>query len=238
MLVTTKAIVISAIKYGEADLIVKLFTESSGLKSYLLRGILKSKRGKFRASQFQPLTLLEVVAKHKDKGTLETLRDAKILATYQTLHTDLLKSTVIMFLAELLRNAIQEEEKNPELFSFLETAFLWFDKYNSSNFHLLFLVKLSLFLGFYPEGTNKNASFFNLLDGTFQGVSTNSYCISGIHKDTLELLLGINFDGLEELKLNQTNRSGVLSMLLLYYELHLQGFRKPKSLTVLKEIYS
>ena len=82
MLVTTKAIVISAIKYGEADLIVKLFTESSGLKSYLLRGILKSKRGKFRASQFQPLTLLEVVAKHKDKGTLETLRDAKILATY------------------------------------------------------------------------------------------------------------------------------------------------------------
>ena len=138
MLVTTKAIVISAIKYGEADLIVKLFTESSGLKSYLLRGILKSKRGKFRASQFQPLTLLEVVAKHKDKGTLETLRDAKILATYQTLHTDLLKSTVIMFLAELLRNAIQEEEKNPELFSFLETAFLWFDKYP----HLLLLVFL------------------------------------------------------------------------------------------------
>jgi DNA repair protein RecO (recombination protein O) len=238
MLITTKAIVISAIKYGEADLIIKLFTESSGLKSYLLRGVLKSKRGKFRASQFQPLTLLEVVAKHKDKGTLESLKEAKILATYQSLHTDILKSTVIMFLAEFLRNAVQEEEKNPKLFQFLENAFLWFDSNSSSNFHLLFLIKLSLFLGFYPEATNRRATFFNLLDGTFQDVSTNSYCISGENKDTLEVLLGINFDGLEELKLNQSNRSGMLSMLLLYYELHLQGFKKPKSLTVLKEIYS
>ena len=52
MLVTTKAIVISAIKYGEADLIVRCFTEEAGLKSYILRRILKSKKGKYAEQYF------------------------------------------------------------------------------------------------------------------------------------------------------------------------------------------
>ena len=73
MVVATKAIVFSAIKYSEADLIVSCFTETSGMKSYLLRNILKSKKGKLKASFFQPLTQLEIIADHKNKGTLEYL---------------------------------------------------------------------------------------------------------------------------------------------------------------------
>ncbi len=77
MLITTKGIVFSAIKYGEADLIVKCFTQKHGVKTFLLRGILKSKKGKLKASLFQPLTQLEMVASHKDKGTLEYIKEAK-----------------------------------------------------------------------------------------------------------------------------------------------------------------
>ena len=78
MVVATKAIVFSAIKYSEADLIVSCFTETSGMKSYLLRNILKSKKGKLKASFFQPLTQLEIIADHKNKGTLEYIKEAKI----------------------------------------------------------------------------------------------------------------------------------------------------------------
>lgn len=239
MLVKTKAIVFSALRYSEADLIVKCFTEKSGVKTYLLRGILKSKKGKIKASLFQPLTQLEIEANHKDKGTLEYLREARLNSTYQTLHTNIQKSTVVLFLAEVLKNAIKEEEANLELYHFLETTLNWFDSHEkTANFHLFFLVKLTRYLGFYPDDTQLNKPVFNLLDGSFQDVETNDACISDASVEVLQQLLGTNFEGLSAVKLNQTGRSGFLLMILKYYEIHLQGFHKPKSLTVLNEIYN
>lgn len=239
MLITTKGIVLSALKYGEADLIVKCFTEKSGLKTYLLRGVLKSKKGKLKASLFQPLTQLEIVANHKDKGTLEYMREAKLLHAYQSLHTNILKSTVVMFLSEVLRNAVKEEEPNEPLFEFLETSLTWFDMHErTANFHLYFLLKLTRYLGFYPDDSFSGEPVFNLIDGTFQEVETNNDCISDENVEVLKQLLGTNFDDLSAIKLNQTSRSRFLLMLLNYYEIHLQGFKKPKSLAVLNEIYN
>ena len=239
MLITTKGIVFSALKYGEADLIVKCFTEKSGLKTYLLRGVLKSKKGKFKASLFQPLTQLEIVANHKDKGTLEYMREAKLLLPYQSLHTNISKSTAVMFIAEVLRNAVKEEEANVSLYHFLESTLGWFDSHEkAANFHLLFLVKLTKYLGFYPDDRGEEAQVFNLLDGTFQKLETNDACISDENVPLLRQLLGTDFDALPAVKLNQTARSGFLLMLLKYYEIHLQSFQKPKSLSVLTEIYN
>ena len=154
MVVATKAIVFSAIKYSEADLIVSCFTESSGIKSYLLRNILKSKKGKLKASFFQPLTQLEIIADHKNKGTLEYIKEAKVYYPYQTLHTDIVKTGLVMFLAEMLKNCIREEEANEDLFAFLEQSFQWLDKNDEvANFHIFFLLQLSLYLGFFPDAT-------------------------------------------------------------------------------------
>lgn len=239
MLVTTKAIVFSALKYGESDLIVKCFTEKSGLKTYLLRRILKSKKGKLKTSLFQPLTQLEIVANHKDKGTLESMREAKVAQPYQTLHTNVMKSSVVFFLAEMLRNSVKEEEANEPLFHYLETTLNWFDTHAEiANFHLLFLLKLTRHLGFYPDTDGMDQNYFNLLDGTFQSLETNRYCIHEENLNLLKKLLGTDFDALSAIKLNQTGRSGFLMLLLEYYELHLQGFKKPKSLEVLNEIFS
>lgn len=239
MLISTKAIVFSALKYGEADLIVKCFTQKSGLKTYLLRGVLKSKKGKIKASLFQPLTQLELVASHKDKGTLEYMKEAKLQKVYQSLHTNVIKSTVVMFLSEVLRNAIKEEEANPALYNFLEVSLDWFDTHDKTvNFHLLLLLKLTRYLGFYPEDSQKDLPVFNLVDGTFQETETNPDCINDENVVLLQRLLGTDFDELTAIKLNQASRSGFLLMLLKYYEIHLQGFHKPKSLAILNEIYS
>lgn len=239
MLTTTKGIVFSALKYGEADLIVKCFTLSSGLKTYLLRGVLKSKKGKIKVSLFQPLTQLEIVASHKDKGTLEYMREARLGTAYQSLHTNVVKATVVMFLSEVLRNSVKEEEANSALYEFLEESLNWFDQQAKTvNFHLLFLVKLTRFLGFYPDDNQQDLPVFNLLDGTFQEVETNRDCVNDENVFLLQRLLGTDFDDLSSIKLNQITRSGFLLMLLNYYEIHLQGFHKPKSLAVLNEIYS
>lgn len=238
MVVSTNAIVISSLKYSEADLIVKCFTQKSGLKTYILRGILKSRKGKFKASMFQPLTQLEIVARHKEKGTMEYLQDARIIHHYSSLHTNVIKSTVVLFLSEVLKNSINEEEENQALYEYLETTLIWLDTHNNiANFHLLFLLKLTRYLGFFPSEVREELKYFNMLDGVFQDVNTNPYCIEGPNVILLKQLLRVNFLDLEELNLNKFERNQFLEMLLIYYQLHIDSFKKPKSLAVLQEVF-
>lgn len=240
MITTTPALVISSVKFGEADLIVKCFTKTEGIKSYILKGILKSKKGKFRAAYFQPLTLLEITANHKNKGTLEYLLDAKVSRAYKTLHSQVVKTSLVLFLSEILKQCIVEEEKNEKLFDFLEQAFLWLDENESiASFHILFLFKLSDFLGFYPDTSSMELPVFNLEEGVFQNDVSTIYCIQTNSENLLfKTLFGIKFDAIASRKLTKSQRKNLLDLLLLYYELHIQGFKKPKSLVVLNQIFN
>lgn len=238
MLVNTKAIVLSTLKYGEADLIAHCFTQTDGRKSYLLKRILKSKKGALKASQFLPLTQLELVANHKNKGTLEYIKEAKILQPYQSLHTNVVKSSLVLFLSEILKDAIQEEEENTRLFQFLTTSFNWLDTSDSyANFHILFLLKLTKFLGFYPDNSEGNATYFNLQEGCFQNQYENQYCEEGAHIQSFQEFFGINFDALSQIKTKKSVRLELLNLLIRYYQLHLHGFRKPKSLPIFNQLF-
>ena len=140
MLVSTKAIVLSKFRYKDHDLIVKCYTEKFGVKSYLLKNALNNKKGKFKPAYFQVLTVLEIQADHKEKRSLQYLRDIKLQYNYTTLHTNVIKSAIVMFLSEILINILKEEEENKLLYSFLETSLIWFDENETNtNFHLLFL---------------------------------------------------------------------------------------------------
>lgn len=239
MLVTTKALVISALKYGDADLIVRAYTFSDGLKTYMLKGVLKSKKGRFKASLFQPLTQLEIVANHRNKGSMEYLREAKLSHSYINLHTHVVKLAMTMFLSEILKNSIQEEEANEALFNYLESSLNFLDEANQvGNFHLLFLLKLTGHLGFYPEASQQELPYFNLLEGKFENEKSNNYSLENDNLQVLRQLLGTNFDKITDIKLNQQSRKNFLNVLLLYYELHIEGFKKPRSLSVLNEIFS
>lgn len=239
MQVTTKAIVLTSLKYGDTSLIVKAFTASDGLKSYLLKGILTAKKGKLKTAYFQPLTQLEIAVLHKNKGTLESIRDVKVNYHYQTLHTNIAKNAMTMFLAEMLGNSIHEEERNDGLFEFLEAALQWLDTHDEiSNFHLYFLIVLTKYFGFYPDMANVKASCFDLLEGDFTNTPSLNPILTGENLNYFKLMLGTNFDMVHTIKMNKANRQELLQSLVLYYELHLQGFRKPKSLAILNEVFS
>ena len=239
MQVTTKAIVFSAIKYGDTSLIVKVFTASDGIKSYLLRGVLSSRKGKLKTAYFQPLTQLEIVANHRNKGTLETLREAKVYYHYQSLYADMAKNAMTLFLAELLVNSIREEERNEELFEFLEASLQWLDVHKDvANFHLYFMLSITKFLGFYPDVFQIDKPYFDLLEGEFVSVESLNPMLRGENIYYFKTFLGINFDTIHNVKMKKTNRQELLKSLILYFELHLQGFRKPKSLAVLNEVFN
>lgn len=239
MQVTTKAIVLSSLKYGDTSLIVKAFTESDGIKSYLLKGVLSSKKGKLKPAYFMPLMQLEIVANHRNKGTLESIREVKVSMPYQSLHTNIVKNSVVLFLAEMLGNGIQEEEQDQGLFNYLEYALHWLDVHPPSpNFHILFLLNLTKFLGFYPDTSMRNLPFFDLQEGSFCVSPSLNPLIQSENLENFRKFLGTNFDALNTIQLTKSNRRELLKMVILYYRLHVHGFREPKSLAVLNAVFT
>jgi DNA repair protein RecO (recombination protein O) len=239
MLISTKAIVISKIKYGDNDLIVKCYTQELGIVTYMLKGVLKSKKAKSRIAYFQLLSQLEIETIYKENRSLQNIKDIRLNHVYLSLHTNVLKSAIVMFLAEVLTSTLIEEEKNKILYHYLETTFLWLDRHdNFSNFHLLFLLKLTKLLGFYPDTTNIDFDFFNLVEGKFETSEKGLYTISGQNLVLLKQLLGINFDELNTIKLNSKERQTFLKTMLLYFDLHLTGFKEPRSLQLFNQVFN
>jgi len=239
MLSTTNAIVLSKIKYRDNDLIVKCYTQEHGIISFLVRGVLKSKKSNTKAAYFQLLSQIQVVFNYTKTRSLYTLKEVKTNAIYTSLHSHILKSSVVMFLSEILATTLQEEEKNEALYSYLETTLLWFDADNEyANFHLLFLLKLTKYLGFYPDISKIDYNYFNLEDGSFQIKDYGKHSISGENLTLLKNLLGIKFDALYTIKINAQKRQSFLNMILLYFELHLGSFRTPKSLQIFNQVFN
>ena len=238
MIETTKAIVINTIKYGDSSLIVTCYTENCGLKTYMLKGVLSSKKGKLRTAYFQPLMQLNITANHNNKGRLNSMRDVEILQYYTSIYTNIKKQAIALFLAEIMYSSIREEEKNQTLFKYLDTAIQWLDTHDAiANFHLLFLLNFTKFLGFYPESNLKGGIYFDLLEGSFTnkpGINT----LTGKNIIHFKKLLGINFDVLQNVDFGAADRQALLLILIQYFELHLSGFKRPKSLNVLKAVFS
>ena len=237
-IVSTKAIVLSSIKYGDSSLIVKFYTKELGLISCMLKGVLKSKKGKIKAAYFQPLTLLNAVFSYQEKRNLQGLKEAQVSVLYKTMHSDIIKQSIVMFLSEVLSGSIQEEESNMLLYEYLENSFLWLDSHESiSNFHLVFLMSLTKFLGFYPDTSNTDKKTFHLQEGAFIEEIKAKEIISGDEVIQLKKLLGIKFDSIEIVNFSKTQRQTLLQMLIRYFELHLHGFKIPKSLGVLEAVF-
>jgi DNA repair protein RecO (recombination protein O) len=237
MQVKTKAIVISSLKFQEKSLIVKCFTLSDGLKSYFVRDAFSSRKSNQKIAYFQPLTILEIEAVHKNKGTLESFKEIKTANPFHSIHSDVVKSTIVMFISEILHHSIQEEEKNESLFVFLETALNWLDNHDEiANFHLILLLETTKYLGFYPDVSDVELKYFEMIEGVFSPF----HAISSLTEHETNLfrkLIDLKFDN-DQKTFHIIERQILLKILIDYYSFHLDGFKKPKSLDVLKEVFS
>lgn len=235
MQIKTKAIVISTVKYQEKSLIVKCYTLSDGLKTYFVRDAYSGKKTNQKAAYFIPLTLLEIEATHKNNA-LSLFKEIKLAHSYQTIQTCVIKNSVVLFVAEVLHLCIKEEERNEGLFTFLETSLLWLDINNEVyNYHLIVLLEITSFLGFYPDTSTLKNSYFNLEEGVFSNF-LDANCLSEQETNLLKNLIDLKFENPQKV-FSVHERHTLLKILLQYYGIHLDGFKIPKSLEILKEVF-
>lgn len=233
----TKAIVISTLKFQEKSLIVKCFTQSNGIKAYFVNNAFTGKNNKQKIAFFQPLMQLEIEATNKNKGTLERFKEIKIATPYQTINYDIYKTTIVLFLSEFLHHAIKEEEPNEALFEYLETALIWLDNHDEiSDFHLILLIQVTKYLGFYPETPTVKNNYFDLLEGVFCSLPSAT-CLNEEETILLKKLLFIKLDNNVN-SFSSAQRQLLLKIIINYYVLNIEGFKKPKSLDVFKEVFS
>lgn len=216
---------------------MKCFTLSHGVKSYFVRDAFSSRKSSQKIAYFQPLTILEIEAVHKNKGTLENFKEIKIAMPFHSIHTDIVKSTIVMFISEILHHSIHEEEKNELLFTFLETALFWLDNHDeTANFHLILMLEATKYLGFYPDVSDMDMPFFDLTEGVFSPFHAMG-SLTEHESNLFKKLIDLKFDN-DQKTFNVIERQLVLKILIDYYGIHLDGFQKPKSLDVLKEVFS
>lgn len=240
MLEKTKGIVLHTIKYSENSLIVIVYTEEFGRQSYMLRGI-HSKKSSGSKKLIQPLSLLSLEVYYKSSRELQKIKEYKSLSPLTGIHSSIIKTTVGLFLSEILYRTIKEEEKNPTLFTFLINSiqYLDFAEKGGENFHLVFLIQLSKFLGFFPhDNYSSGHAYFNLLLGSFVPYTENDKNLLNeseslwIHK-----LLIMDYSDLIKLEINGSLRSILLDKLIQFYQSHFEGLGQIKSHKILLEVF-
>jgi len=239
MLHKTRGIVFKTTDYGENSIIVQVFTEKFGLQSYIVNGAKKAK-AKIGRNMFQPLHLLDMVVYHKNTGNVQRIKELKNSPLLQSIPYDVIKSSIAIFLNEVLYKAVKQQTADEHLFDFVFNAIEWLDHQTEglANFHLFFLIRLTRYLGFYPDRVpTGNADYFDLKNGVFCNYKPDTILyLSPPHTQNFTALLQSTFENILQLKLNNDERRYLIQKILDYYALHIEGFGNIRSHEILEEV--
>jgi DNA repair protein RecO (recombination protein O) len=222
MLHKTKGIVLNYIKYSDTSIIVKIYTEAFGLQSYIVNSV-RSAKAKNKIALFQPLTLLDMVVYHKNHQGLQRISEVRSAEPYFSIPFDMHKTSIAIFLSEVLIKTLKEESENQELFDFLFHSFHTLDKIEKStlNFHVSFLLRYSFYLGFFPSDV--------------KSVWENS-----LYKPSTEIVEYVEncmkYTYFETFKSANINRREALDIVVAFYKNQIESFGDIQSIVVLREV--
>jgi DNA repair protein RecO (recombination protein O) len=237
MLHKTRGIVFKTTDYGETSVIVQVFTEKFGLQSYIINAV-KKPRAKISRNMLQPLHLLDMVVYHKNTGQVQRIAELKSSPVLQTIPYDVIKSSLVLFLNEVLYKAVRQQSADENMFDFIFNSIEWLDNQTegTANFHLLFLTRLTRFLGFSPNQV-ANADYFDMKNGVFSKYKPEGFSyLSPPHTQNFFNLLQCSFEKINQLKFSNDERRYLVQKLLEYYALHIEGFGNIHSHEILEEV--
>ncbi len=232
--------VLNTLKYGDRSLIVHLLTDTGGRQSFMVQGI-RSAQGKgSKAGLFQPLFAVEFEGLSSPRMEMHRFKEVRSGIVLSSTPFDLRKSTIALFMAEVLYRLIKESEPNVDLFNFVWGSVEALDLLEEgvANFHLWFLSNLSRFLGFSPTGGYQRGEWFDIREGAFVAQQPlHPQHFTPEHAAFFRDFMECDVRFLAEIGMNRQQRVRLMQDLLSYYAYHLDAIDQVRSIEVLQSVF-
>ena len=239
MLVKTNGIVLHSLKYNDNSTIVSIYTSHFGRISYMVHGVNK-KKAKFRASFLQPLSIVEIDVYHAPAKNLQSIKDIRSVYPFVGIPFHPIKNSLALFISEILFRALKQTEPDESLYHFLENSVRALDCCDDglANFHLVFMLKLSRYLGFAPNSEGEEDKYFDLLNGVFihEKPPHVHFIAANVNSDFIRIMQSDYVD-MSAVSISREDRFKLLEALVEYYKLHVPEFYGLNSLPVLHALF-
>lgn len=241
MLVKTKAVVLRRLKYGDDKMVVDMLTRECGRMPFICR-MAKTQRGQLKRQMFAPLSIVDIEIDQKLSVQMQHLRNISIATPLNRIAMSPEKTSVALFTAEFLTYATAgEQQRCHDIFDYVESSIKWLDsaEHHYANFHLVLMMRLSRFIGFFPntEKERKN-SFFDLRNSCFCDIrpSHNDF-LTPEEAAHISTLLRMDFSNMHLFRLSRAERNRCCDIIIDYYRLHVAGFGEMRSTAVMREVF-
>lgn len=239
MLLSSRCIVLHTLRYGDESIIAHVLTEAAGCITFIIR-VTHARRARSPHVFFQPFALLDIAWEDHPRASMQRPKSVSVASPLVSIPYEMGKRGIALYLAEFLYHALRSEPASPSLFAYIYHSIEWLDATQGSvaNFHLVFLLRLTRFLGLFPEvrAVQPNA-YFDLDTCTFSALKpTHPHFLTPDEAARLPLLLRMRYETMHLFMLSPAERARFLDLVGAYYQLHCPGFPELKSLQVLRQL--
>ena len=250
MLVKSQIVVLHTIKHGDTGIVVQCYSNTAGRCSLYFRASSKKHNN---ASLLHKLNILDVVTYSNGPQSMPTIKEIGTPYNLSTIRGDIFKSSIAIFMSELLGKTVRESEANPHLFSFISSSIQILEHLTDgvANFHIHFLTHLCKMLGFMPmDNYSSTTPLFDIATAKFtvQPSGNAVYGTQTIGERESQLLhslmntpstnLGKLYCGTRELQINGELRLAYAKRMIEYISHHIGNTIEIKSLDILHQIFS
>lgn len=243
MIQTTEAVILKSFPYSDTSLIVKAYTKDFGLQSYILRSARSNKGKASKAQHFQPLRLVQIEITSRQGVQLSSIRSSQSLFCADRTSCEIVRTTLAIFLTEVLNFSIRENTASDELFDFLKSRIIALERADCgalAEFHLHFLLDLSSILGFEPlDNHDWQTPYFDLISGKFVSSPQNNDTLDAEASRQLHDFVSQHRKGnAERITADKHSRKSLLETFARFYAIHITDGRLFKSQDVLGIVLS
>ena len=235
-----RGVVLHTLKYGDSSMVVYLLTDTGGRRSYMVQGV-RSRNGRgSKLALFQPMFPVEFEGLESSRQQMHRFKEVQGGFVLQSLPFDVRKSTMALFMAEVLYRLVKESEPDSQLFDFVWESIGALDSMEEgvANFHLWFLVNLSRFLGFYPGNEYMPGAWFDACEGSYTVQKPpHATVMTPENARLMNDFVECDVRCLAEIGLNRTQRVEFLNAVLVYFGYHLDAISAVQSVRILREVF-
>ena len=188
-----------------------------------------------------PLSLLEIEDTHFPKRDLHRLTEAHACLPMSRIALDPVRNALALFLAEVLYRVVRDREPDQGLFDYLAESVALLERLDQgiANFHIVFLMGLTRFLGIFPnlEGYRPGV-LFDLREGAFTDrLPTHPDYLGPRESEVFYSLLRIRYGNMALYAFSRQERVSILRRIIDYYRLHLPEFPEIHSLAIFQDLF-